>query len=238
MQWSLVKKFRIIVNHHKQLPHPADLQGACRAAAFAVLLTGCSLLPSGMRTGEAVPDPGPAIHTRFVETNLALLNRIYAKRYEPCDFIVDTDSGSTAVQNLIDLKAAQRIRQSLPLRNLSETAEIKALLAYLHSGYRYISEPQPWMPVGETIRRKSGDCKNLSLLLLSLLAAGGMEAYGGVSNGHMWVHTLAEGQWVVLETDPNPSGDAVYRIPGFYSDPLFKIYPEYSLKRSRIASPS
>jgi len=207
----------------------------CRlAAGLAVLLAGCSVLPAALKPPESSVDGSSADHARFVQNNLAALNRVYSRSYEPCRFIVDTDSGSTPIQNLIDLEAARRILQDFDFEHKSDSARAQTLLAYLRRNYRYVPEPQAWVPVAETIRRRSGDCKNQSLLLLSLLTAGGLEAYGAISNGHMWVMVLTADRWQVLETDPDGSRNKIYRLPGFYSDPLFRIYPGYSLKRRKI----
>ena len=56
-------------------------------------------------------------------------------------------------------------------------------------------------------------------------------------DGHE-VFGIRSGWGGLLETDPAAEGNAVYKLPGFYADPLFKIYPEYSLKRRKIERPS
>ena len=242
MQILLVKKFRMLVNRVEKPQRPTGsifLRLSGVGSAFLIfLLASCAVAPKATKPQADVLDESSRAYARFVENNLAWLDRIYARQYEPCDFIVDTESGSTAVQNLIDLKSARRIRKSLALSNLSDAGTTEALIAYLRSGYRYVSEPQHWVPVAETIRRRSGDCKNLSLLLLSLLTVSGLDAYGAISNGHMWVIARVDRRWIVLETVPEESRSGVYRIPGFYSYPLYKIHPQYSTKRRKLNPPS
>jgi transglutaminase-like putative cysteine protease len=88
--------------------------------------------------------------------------------------------------------------------------------------------------VQETIRTQKGDCKSLSLLLMSLLTAAGLDAYAGISNGHMWVVANENNRWQVWDLDQNPARKKIYAIAGFYDDPLYKIYPDRSEKRKRI----
>jgi len=241
MYSNVLEKIRILVNRIRtgiRRKPGRSLASRCRlAAGLAVFLAGCSVFPS-VRSSETSVENGNRMHARFVEDNLALLNRVYSRSYEPSRFIVDTDSGSTPIQELIDWEAVRRIRRSVHFETHSDIAAAESMLAYLHRFYRYIPEPQDWVPVAETIRRKSGNCKNLSLLLLALLTVSGLESYAGISNGHMWVNAWAGQRWIVLETDPDAEGNAVYKLPGFYADPLFKIYPEYSLKRRKIERPS
>jgi hypothetical protein len=40
--------------------------------------------------------------------------------------------------------------------------------------------------------------------------------------------------WVAQELDQNPQGQKIYRISGFYENPLYRIYPYRSEKRKRI----
>ena len=97
--------------------------------------------------------------------------------------------------------------------------------------FEYTPEPEAWVPVTETLRAGKGDCKNLSILLVSALTASGVDSYAAVSNGHMWVRAYDGLQWRILETDSDPQRNEIYGIPGFYKDPLYKIYPVRSLKR-------
>ena len=100
--------------------------------------------------------------------------------------------------------------------------------------YDYILDPLKWQSVAETIKTQKGDCKSLSLLLMSWLATAGYDTYAGISNGHMWVKVHEKYQWYVLDLDLNPQRQKIYRIPGFYENPLYKIYSDRSEKRKRI----
>ena len=52
--------------------------------------------------------------------------------------------------------------------------------------------------------------------------------------GILWVKVHENDQWVVLELDLNPQRQKIYQIPGFYENPLYKIYSDRSEKRKRI----
>jgi len=99
------------------------------------------------------------------------------------------------------------------------------------------AHPLKWQSVEETIKTQKGDCKNLSLLLMSYLTTAGYDTYAGISNGHMWVNVNHDNQWQILELDLDPERNTIYRIPGFYENPLYKIYPDRSEKRKIIKQP-
>jgi hypothetical protein len=50
----------------------------------------------------------------------------------------------------------------------------------------------------------------------------------------MWVKVRENYQWVVLELDQDPERQKIYRISGFYDNPLYRIYPDRSEKRKRL----
>ena len=194
---------------------------------------GCAGL-TGVRSAEAVPGLSPwdaDTYAQYVEQNMKELNRRYSGQYEPVEFVVDTAGGSTRVQFLIDPSATALLAEMISDPALDDGRQIDAIVAVIRQRFEYIPEPETWAPVKETIRAGKGDCKNLSLVLLSALTASGIEAYAGVSNGHMWVRAYDGRQWQTLETDRDPERNQIYRIPGFYDHPLYKIYADRSLKR-------
>ena len=202
-----------------------------------VLAAGCATLdrePYPVEEEMPVAPWSIENYAEFIKQNMAQLNRNYSTDYIPYDFIVDTEYGSTQVQDLIDPAVASLTGEELSLQTIDDADEISATLAYIRQAYDYVAFPEKWSPVAETIRVKKGDCKNLSLLLMSLLIASGIDAYAAVSNGHMWVNAYIEGQWHVLETDTDPQRNKVYKIPGFYDHPLYKIYSDRSFKRKHL----
>ena len=210
-----------------------------RHALFALLVwvtvasTGCARL-SNLQSAEAVPGLSPwntDIYAQYVKQNIEELNRRYSAQYEPVEFVVDTDGGSARVQVLIDPAATALLAEVIGEPASDNGGKIDAVMQVIRQRFEYIPEPATWAPVRETIRAGKGDCKNLSILLMSVLTASGIEAYAGVSNGHMWVQAYDGQQWHTLETDKDPVRNQVYRIPGFYDHPLFKIYADQSLKR-------
>lgn len=194
---------------------------------------GCHRLAEVSST-DAVPGLSPwdaDTYAAYVAQNMDELNRRYTDQYEPVEFVVDTAGGSARVQMLIDPAATALLAEVIadPAAGSDET--IEAIVEVIRLQFAYIPEPEAWAPVSETIRAGRGDCKNLSILLMSALTASGVDAYAAVSNGHMWVRAYNGQRWRLLETDPDPHRNRIYRIPGFYEVPLYKIFPDRSLKR-------
>ena len=173
-------------------------------------------------------------YAQFVKQNMTEINARYTPEYAPYEFVVDTEYGSTVIQNLIDPEAISSIIADVEKYSDSEYPDrLVAFYQYIVDEYHYILDPHAWQPVTETIRTRKGDCKSLSLLLMSLLLSEGYDTYAGISNGHMWVKVHENYQWVVLELDQNPQRQKIYRIPGFYENPLYRIYGDRSEKRKR-----
>jgi transglutaminase-like putative cysteine protease len=173
-------------------------------------------------------------YAQFVKQNMAEINAGYISEYVSYEFVVDTEYGSTVVQNLIDPEAVSTISANLGKYSDPEYPdELVAIYQYVFEEYDYILDPHAWQSVEETIRTKKGDCKSLSLLFISLLLSAGYDAYAGIANGHMWVKVHENYKWVVMELDQNPERQKIYRIPGFYDKPLYRIYADRSEKRKR-----
>ena len=203
------------------------------ASWVVIASVGCARL-SNLQTAEAVPGLSPwdaDTYAQYVEQNIRELNRRYTEQYEPVEFVVDTAGGSARIQLLIDPSATALMAEVISDPALDDGGKIDAIMEVIRQRFEYIPEPAVWAPVKETIRDGRGDCKNLSLLLMSALTASGIEAYAGVSNGHMWVRAYDGRRWHTLETDKDPERNRIYRIPGFYDYPLYKIYADRSLKR-------
>lgn len=174
-------------------------------------------------------------YAEFVKQNMAEINARYSSDYVFHVFVVDTEYGSTVIQNLIDPEAASTITADLGKHSNPEYQDkLVTIYQYIIAEYDYILDPHAWQSVEKTIRTKKGDCKSLSLLLMSLLLSAGYDTYAGIANGHMWVKVRENYQWAVLELDQDPERQKIYRIPGFYENPLYKIYPDRSQKRKRI----
>lgn len=205
---------------------------------LSAVLWGCAT-----RKGPALDHPGVipgqpdalAAYRAMVAENIGLINRLYQPRYENAAFIVDTDTGSAPVQALIITEAAAAYLRQHGAPGGPATAD--ALLSLVQSRFAFVDEPQPWQSVAETIASGRGDCKNLSLLLLSMLAAAGVPAYAGVSNGHMWVVDTAPETAHIMELDTSPLRGTVYGIAAFYDMPLYRIYTTHTEKRRRREQP-
>lgn len=205
------------------------------------LLWGCAAIQRGkIPAGSIIPELkwNLSSYAEFVKENMAEMNANYSSVYAPYEFIVDTDYGSTVIQNLLDTESATSINAGLVSDANPEPSEpLMRIYQHIINHYDYILDPLKWQSVEETIRTQKGDCKSLSLLLMSCLANAGYNTYAGISNGHMWVNVNQDNQGLVLELDLDPERNTIYRIPGFYKNPLYKIYPDRSEKRQRINYP-
>jgi hypothetical protein len=173
-------------------------------------------------------------YTQFVKQNMTEINTAYTSEYVSYEFVVDTEYGSTVVQNLIDPQTVSGITADLGKYSDPEYPDrLVTIYQYIIEEYDYILDPHAWQSVEETIRTKKGDCKSLSLLLMSLLLSEGYDTYAGIANGHMWVRVHEHYQWIVMELDQNPERQKIYRIPGFYDKPLYRIYQDRSERRKR-----
>ena len=174
-------------------------------------------------------------YAAFVKENMSEIKAHYSTVYTPYEFVVDTENGSTTIQALIDPDQVADINALLRTDVISrDPYKVKRIYRYILNHYQYVMDPHRWQSVEETLESRSGDCKSLSLLLLSLLVSAGCDAYAGISNGHMWVVAYANHRWQVLELDQNPDRKKIYGIQGFYDDPLYKIFPDRSEKRQRM----
>jgi hypothetical protein len=205
------------------------------------LLWGCAAIQREKIPAESIiPELkwNLSSYAEFVKENMAEMNANYSSVYAPYEFIVDTDYGSTVIQNLLDTESATSINAGLVRDANPEPSEpLMRIYQHITNHYDYILDPLKWQKVEETIRTQKGDCKSLSLLLMSCLANAGYNTYAGISNGHMWINVNHDNQWQVLELDLDPERNTIYRIPGFYENPLYKIYPDRSEKRQRINYP-
>ena len=208
---------------------------------WVFLLVGCAAIQREKIPAESIIPPliwNLESYAEFVKENITEINAHYSTVYAPYEFIVDTDYGSSVIQNLLDPESATAINTGFPGDANPESSD-KLMRIYQHiiNHYDYILDPLKWQSVEETIKTQKGDCKSLSLLLMSWLTTAGYDTYAGISNGHMWVNVNHDNHWQVLELDLDPERNTIYRIPGFYENPLYKIYPDRSEKRKRIKQP-
>jgi hypothetical protein len=174
-------------------------------------------------------------YAAFVKENMSQIEANYYTVYSAYEFIVDMDYGSSLIQTLIDPASVADINAVLRTNAISrDPNKIRRIYRHIIKNYTYVIDPHRWQTVEETIKTRRGDCKSLSLLLMSLLASAGCDAYAGISNGHMWVVAFENNRWKVLELDRHPARNKIYAIPGFYDYPLYKIYPDRSERRKRM----
>ena len=204
---------------------------------FVVIYGGCAAIIKEKRPEDIV---APAVpwdvknYAVFLKQNMKNMNERYSTEYAPCDFVVDTDRGSTLIQNLIEPEIALEIKGRPWSDNMEDDYKLYKIFKYVQNDYAFFMEPDKWTAVKETVKSKKGDCKSLSLLLMSLLVSVGIETHAAISNGHMWVNAFYDSRWHVLEIDKDPERNKIYSIPGFYDNPLYKIYPDHTEKRVLI----
>ena len=172
-------------------------------------------------------------YAAFLKQNMEGINERYTKAYIPFNFEVDTDYGSTLIQTFINPEAVSSITDNLGVKNLAYKERISATYNYVLQEYTYIMNPYKWQTVQETIETKKGDCKSLSLLLMSLLLSADIDCYVAISNGHMWTNVFFDNKWHVLEVDKDPDRNKIYQLPAFYENPVYKIFKDRTLKRKR-----
>lgn len=200
-----------------------------------VIWTGCATLSSQKTVEETIPaeEWNTQTYARFLEQNIKMINEIYTTVYRPYHFVVDTPQGSIPVQELVDTRAVMRIVEELKTGNYSQKELIWQLYRYVVDEYDYAIEAKYWPTIGDTLEKKEGDCKGLSLLLMSLFLAAGYDAYAAISNGHMWVRGSDGSEWHTFEVDTDRQRKEIYQIKGFYENPLFKVFHDRTYKRKR-----
>jgi hypothetical protein len=165
------------------------------------------------------------------------MDRIYGTDYVEVRFVVDTAQGGMVVQRLIDPDAVRHLVDALLPAKATDRQVLDAAVAYVMRATRYEANPGRWPTIGDTLTSQKADCKGRSLLLLSLLLAARINAYAAIGNGHMWVVAMVDGDWQPVETDTDPQRSPIYRMPGFYDRPLYRIDGQRTLKRRRIDRP-
>ena len=204
----------------------------------ALLLSSCAAIQrEKIPSASIIPEEKRHLESYavFVKENMSHIEANYSTVYTAYEFIVDMENGSSLIQDLIDTAPVADINAVLNTGAISrDPYKIRRIYQYILGHYNYVIDPHRWQTVEETIKTRRGDCKSLSLLLMSLLMSAGCDAYAGISNGHMWVVAFENNRWKVLELDKNPDRNKIYAIPGFYDFPLYKIYPDRSEKRKRI----
>ena len=153
--------------------------------------------------------------------------------YEEYLFLVDTDEGARPIQDLIDVESVRWLWNGSGGETLSQREKVLLCHKFIINRFTYVPIPNKWPFPEQTLMSHKGDCKGLSLLLISLLLSADVECYGAISHGHMWVNAKVDGKWQTLETDTDLERKMIYNSPGFYTTPLFKIFQHKTFKRIR-----
>lgn len=200
------------------------------------LVAGCAILETKRAHSPAEESVGTwtmETYQQFLADNQKHINHLYSDDYEDYLFLVDTDNGARPIQDLINIESVRSLLVRAGKENLSESEKINLCYGYIIRHFTYISIPNKWPVLEQTLKNREGDCKGLSLLLISLLLSEDLECYAAINHGHMWVNVKVDGKWQVLETDSDPERNVIYKSPGFYNLPLFKVYQYKTQKRVR-----
>jgi len=192
------------------------------------LCHGCASIPDSLK--EKPPENA---YLQYLKMNMAMQEEIYAATYRGVVFTVETTAGSRRVQELLDLTGTRQLALQLTHGVADDRLQAERLYRYVTTSFRYVRMPELWMSAAEARHLGYGDCKSLSLLLLSLMINCGFDAYAAVGHGHMWVSVKIGERWHVFETDTDPARRAIYGQPDFYRYPLFRIFPDRTEKRKR-----
>jgi hypothetical protein len=198
------------------------------------ILVGCThekAIVYPTKTDESVSPWTNEEYANYIKNNIALKDIKYSNEYKNYEFIVDTEFGSTRIQNLIDISAGKSIVESYSLDQSSNLNFVNLAYQHVITHYQYAEAPLYWLTIDEIVARKKGDCKNLSMLLFSILLSEGIDCHVAISNGHMWVNVKKNGKWHVMELDQGAERKKIYGIENFYERPLYKIFKDYTLKR-------
>ncbi len=209
----------------------------CAYLAIVCLFLACAPLPlnkNNYLSKEVSGSQTNLDYMRYIQENQKIINEIYSQLYGKCEYLVDSDLGTTLIQNLINPKLLHPIISRVVTEHQSTTEKTIACFNYIIHHFRYFSMPETWPTIEQTLKLRKGDCKGLSLLFLSILISFDIECYAAISNGHMWVEAKLDDGWKIFETDSDPDRNAIYNLPGFYKMPMFKIYHNRSEKRIRM----
>lgn len=204
------------------------------AIALAVsICLGCGHLKAPSETDIVSPTQSPEAYITFWSENKRYIDMIYDDDYMPYPIIVDTAFGSRDILSLIDPETARPLVIQFMSNGAPPDLVVQRSHRFVLSQFRYVQAPDVWPTIEQTLEQRSGDCKGLSLLLMSMLIAAGIDASAEISNGHMWIRVNLSGTTSILETDQSPERRIIYESPGFYDRPLLKIVPNQTYRRKR-----
>ncbi len=207
------------------------------ALASICLFAGCASISSNQKdySSDLIFDSQQRHdYIKYIKENQENKNKIYSLQYGNCDYLVDSDTGVTLIQNLINPELVFPIIHNVKIDGLSNIDKALVCFEYIMNYFTYFPKPETWPTIAQTIKMQKGDCKGFSLLFLSILIAFDIESYAAISNNHMWVEAKLEGRWKIFETDIDSDRNLIYQSPDFYANPMFKIYFDRSEKRIRM----
>ena len=108
-------------------------------------------------------------YSNYIQENQKNINQTYSQSYCNYEYLVDSSSGVTRIQNLINPESVHSIANEIIAKSQSKTEKTYVFFNYVVRHFKYFSMPEMWPTVAQTLKTRKGDCKGLSLLLLSAL---------------------------------------------------------------------
>ena len=127
---------------------------------FVMIFGGCAAIIKEKPPEEIVTPALPwdvKNYAVFVKQNMKNINERYSTEYAPYDFIVDTDFGSTLIQNLIEPEIALEIKGRPWSDSMEDDYKLYKIFKYVQNDYIFFMEPSKWPTVKETVKSKKGD---------------------------------------------------------------------------------
>ena len=157
---------------------------------FVVVYGGCAAILKEKPPEEIITLALPwdvENYADFLKQNMKNMNERYSTEYAPYNFVVDTDMGSTPIQNLIEPEIAFEIKNRPWSDNMEDDHKRYKIFQYVQNDYNFIMEPNKWSTVKETVKSKKG-------IALTLVTAACQHCRGNVHD----VPDVNHGQLAIL----------------------------------------
>jgi len=111
---------------------------------FVVIFGGCAVIIKEKRSEEIVIPALPwdvKNYALFLKQNMKNMNEKYSTEYAPYDFVVDTDRGSTLIQNLIEPEIVLEIKDRPWSDSMEDDYKLYKIFKYVQNDYTFFMEP-------------------------------------------------------------------------------------------------
>lgn len=220
---EVVNNYRI---HHKK-PfvnnkfHVTEVVEMKKKDLFKVIILGFLFFSVALSSGSESQMVGRLVPS--ILENEKKINEKYTNDYEAIEEKLTDRLGENgepmSVKEFIRPQETTVLMDSLKIRNLDLEGRVKRIHSFVRQNFEFVPDEEGedyWQTPAETIRRKKGDCEDLSILLSSMLIAAGVsDVRVNAKNWHVYTTVSLNGKTLILETDPNPSHSYLYEWPQF-----------------------